>query len=96
MGAGLPIIGTHESGATTLVQDGVEGLIVRARDIDQLAAAMIRSATDREENARMGQASHTRGAKNNSWADFADRLLEICQQAAAQKQAAAPAPASNR
>src|ERR1051325_3271614 len=33
MGAGLPIIATHQSGATTLVEDGVEGLIVRSRDV---------------------------------------------------------------
>ena len=87
MGAGLPIIGTHESGATTLVNDGVEGLIVRARDIDQLAEAMIRSATKREENGRMGQASYVRGAQNNSWGDFADRLIRICEQALAQRKA---------
>ena len=89
MGAGLPIIGTHESGATTLVQDGVEGLIIPARGVDELAEAMIRSATNREENARMGQASHMRGAKNNSWGDFANRLIQICTQALDQKQTAA-------
>ncbi len=89
MGAGLPIIGTHESGATTLVNDGVEGLIIRARDVEQLAQAMIRSATNREENERMGKAAHARGAQNNSWGDFADRLIRICEQAIQQRAAAA-------
>jgi len=80
MAAGLPIIATHESGATTLVDDGVEGLIVRARDVDQLAAAMIKVASDRELNRKMGEAAHARGV-NNTWGDFADRLIRICEQA---------------
>lgn len=89
MGAGLPIIGTHESGATTLVHDGVEGLIIRARDVDQLAAAMIKVAQDRELNRKMGEASYARGARNNSWGDFADRLIRICHEAIAKKKAKA-------
>ena len=77
MAAGLPIIATHESGATTLVDDGVEGIIVKARNVDQIAEAMIRVATNREENERMGRAAYERGAKNNTWGDFADRLIKI-------------------
>ncbi|HEX3856612.1 MAG TPA: glycosyltransferase family 4 protein [Verrucomicrobiae bacterium] len=78
MAAGLPIIATHESGATTLVDDGVEGIIVEARNVDQIAKAMVRVATNHEENERMGHAAHARGAKNNSWGDFADRLIKMC------------------
>ena len=85
MGAGLPIIGTHESGATTLVDDGVEGLIVRARNVDQIAEAMIRLATNREENARMGRAAYARGAQKNSWGDFADRVIQFCGEALEKK-----------
>ena len=88
MSAGLPIIATHESGATTLVSDGVEGLIIRARDVDQLAEAMIRVATNRAENERMGLAAYARGAKNNSWRDFADRLIRICEAGIEKKKAA--------
>jgi len=85
MGAGLPIIATHESGATTLVDDGVEGLIVKARNVEQIAAAMIRVATNRAENERMGHAAYTRGAKSNSWGDFADRLIKVCGETLAQR-----------
>ncbi|MEI8290499.1 MAG: glycosyltransferase family 4 protein [Verrucomicrobiota bacterium] len=87
MAAGLPIIATHESGATTLVNDGAEGLIIRARDVEQLAQTMIRSATNLEENERMGKAAHARGAQNNSWGDFTDRLIRICEQALQQRAA---------
>jgi glycosyltransferase involved in cell wall biosynthesis len=76
MAAGLPVIATHQSGATTLVEDGVEGLIVPARDVQRLAEAMLRVATNRQLNQDMGRAAHARGARNNSWTDYADRLIQ--------------------
>jgi glycosyltransferase involved in cell wall biosynthesis len=75
MGAGLPIIATYESGATTLVEDGVEGVIVRSRNPAHTAEAMIRLAEDRELNQRMGQAAYQNGAARNTWQDYGDRLL---------------------
>ena len=76
LAAGLPVIGTHEGGATTLVQDGVEGFIVRGRDPQHIADAMIRVAADRELNRRMGEAAHRKGAIKNTWQDYGDRLLD--------------------
>ena len=75
MAAGLPILASRESGATTLVTDGVEGFIVRARDPQHIADAMIRVAGDRELNWRMGEAAHRKGAVRNTWQDYSDRLL---------------------
>ena len=78
MASGLPVIATHQSGATTLVNDAVEGWIVRGRDVDQLADAMIKAASDRAANERMGRAAYVRGAQKNSWGDYAERTLQIC------------------
>jgi glycosyltransferase involved in cell wall biosynthesis len=75
MAAGLPILGSYESGATTLVDDGVEGFVVRARDPQHIAEAMLRVARDRELCRRMGEAAHKKGAVKNSWQDYGDRLL---------------------
>jgi glycosyltransferase involved in cell wall biosynthesis len=75
LAAGLPVIGTYTAGTTTLVQDGVEGLIVPARNPEKLAEAMLRLATDRELNERMGRAAWRKGAQHNSWQDYGDRLL---------------------
>jgi glycosyltransferase involved in cell wall biosynthesis len=74
MAAGLPIIATYESGATTVVTDGTEGLIV-SRQPNDIAQAMLRIARDRELCTRMGQAALARGAVSNRWLDYADRLL---------------------
>ena len=75
LAAGLPVIGTHEGGATTLVSDSVEGFIVRGRDPQHIADAMLRVATDRELNKKMGEAAHKKGAVKNTWQDYGDRLL---------------------
>jgi len=75
LAAGLPVIGTHEGGASTLIDQGVEGFIVRWRDPQHIAEAMIRVATDRTMNARMGEAAHQKGAVSNTWQDYGDRLL---------------------
>jgi glycosyltransferase involved in cell wall biosynthesis len=75
LASGLPVIGTYVGGATTLVQDGVEGFIVPSRDPQRLAEAMIRVATDRDLNRKMGDAAYLKGAINNTWQDYGDRLL---------------------
>jgi glycosyltransferase involved in cell wall biosynthesis len=75
MGAGLPIIATHESGATTLIRDGEQGFVVPGRRIEPLAEAMIKVATNPELNERMGRAAHEVGARRNTWQDYGDRLL---------------------
>jgi glycosyltransferase involved in cell wall biosynthesis len=76
MGAGLPIIASHESGATTLVRDGIEGIIVRGRDPQHIAEAMIRVSFDPELNRKMGEAAFQKGAVKNTWQDYGNRLLE--------------------
>ena len=73
MGAGLPIVASYQSGATTVVEDGVEGVIVRAQDPENIAQAMIRVASDPQRNRQMGEAAARKG--QTSWLDYADRLL---------------------
>ncbi len=80
LASGLPLIGTHEGGATTVVDHGVEGFIVPGRDPQAIAQAMIRLATDPELNRRMGEAAYRKGAIQNSWQDYGDRLLDAYRQ----------------
>jgi glycosyltransferase involved in cell wall biosynthesis len=75
MAAGLPIVATHESGATTLVGDGTEGFIVPSRDTERLAEAMLKAARDAAANSKMGDAARQKGAVKNTWQDYGDRLL---------------------
>jgi len=75
LAAGLPVIGSYEGGATTLVQDGIEGFVVRGRDPQHIADAMVRIALDPELNLKMGEAAYQKGAVKNTWQDYGDRLL---------------------
>lgn len=74
MAVGLPIIATYESGASTIVRDGEEGMIVAARNVDALAACMIRAANKPDENLLMGSKSFSAGIQSNTWKDYADRI----------------------
>lgn len=74
LACGLPVIGTHEGGTTTLVDDGVEGLIVRGRDPQHIAEAMIHLAQDRHLNLAMGEAARRRVA-DRTWQNYGDELL---------------------
>jgi glycosyltransferase involved in cell wall biosynthesis len=76
MAVGLPIIASHQSGATTLVKDGVQGIIIRAQDPQHIADAMVRIASDPKLNQKMGEASLQKGATKNTWQDYGDRLLD--------------------
>lgn len=78
MASGLPVIATHQSGASTLIENGVQGFIVRERSVHDLAEKMIRIATDRDLNQKMGQAAAIQGSLKNTWGDYADRLIKIC------------------
>jgi len=75
MAVGLPIIASYESGATTVVRDGIEGTIIRPTDIEAIAEAMIRVSKDRNTNINMGEASFIAGGKSNTWNDYTKRLL---------------------
>lgn len=88
LASGLPVIGTYEGGATTLIRDGVEGFIVQGNRPEQIADAMYRIANDLELNRRMGEAAYLRGGKGNSWNDYGDRLVVAYEQALVAKRAA--------
>jgi len=75
MASGLPIIASYESGATTLMRDGVEGLIIPPREPARIAEAMVRLGRDASLNLAMGRAAYEAGARNNSWQDYSDRLI---------------------
>lgn len=74
--AGLPVIGTYESGSSTQITEGVEGLIVPCCNVEELAKAMIRLARDVDLNRAMGIAARRKAASANNWQDYGDRLLQ--------------------
>jgi glycosyltransferase involved in cell wall biosynthesis len=77
MACGLPIIASHESGASTFVKDGEQGYIVAPQNRERLADCMIKLGRNPELAMQMGDQSFATGGEGNSWQDYGDRLLEI-------------------
>ena len=74
---GIPVVSTPVGAIPEVVEDGVNGLLVAAGDIDALAAALaklVRSPRMREEMGRAGWESHRRNFENSY---YMERLQEI-------------------
>lgn len=73
--AGKPVILSDFPGSERSVSDGVEGLIVSQGDVEALAAAMERLASDPELARRMGQRGRERAMREFSREAYRDALL---------------------
>ena len=72
-----PIIAASSGATPEVVKDGETGMLVEARSVEQLAAAMIDLATDRPKRDRMGEAGYARLQNNFTFDHFKRRLHEI-------------------
>ncbi len=72
LACGLPSIVTPNAGS--VVRDGEDGLIVPARDVDQLAQAMIRLGTDPDLRTRMAASARAR-AEAFDWPRYHASIL---------------------
>jgi glycosyltransferase involved in cell wall biosynthesis len=64
MAGAAPIVSTAVGGVPELIEDGVQGLLVKPEDPGELAAAMQRLLEDRDLAARLGQAAYERQRAN--------------------------------
>jgi glycosyltransferase involved in cell wall biosynthesis len=56
MASGIPVISTRVGGIPQLITDGEDGVLVRPRDVEALARAMLRLALDDAERGRLAAA----------------------------------------
>jgi glycosyltransferase involved in cell wall biosynthesis len=75
--AGKPIVTTNVPGCRTVVANGVNGLLVPARDTDALARAIARLVEDPQLRARLGQAGRQRAELEFSSAIIIEQTLNI-------------------
>ncbi len=73
MACELPVIATEATGAEDLFSDGVEGFILRDRDVDGLAGRLQDLADDRGLRARMGAAAKMRVESVGGWESYGDK-----------------------
>ena len=74
MASGLPAVNAIASGSTSLVDEGVTGFLVNARDEDGLAARLTTLVNDEALRRRMGEAARAR-ALGYSWETILSGLL---------------------
>jgi glycosyltransferase involved in cell wall biosynthesis len=79
--AGLPVIGTSDCGAEDAVVDGVTGLLVSQKNLeDGLADAIKKLLDDRMLAAQMGAAGRER-ARGQTWDHVAAQMIALYKQA---------------
>ncbi|MCA9893166.1 MAG: glycosyltransferase family 4 protein [Anaerolineae bacterium] len=77
--AGLPVIGTDNSGVVEAIDDGVTGLIVSQTDVEQeLPPAIVRLLTDESLARKMGEAGR-RKAQAATWTHVAQQMVALYQ-----------------
>lgn len=77
MAAGLPIVATHESGASTVVKDGEQGFIVPQRQPQALAERLVQLIEDPQLARRMGLLGSTFAKSHGSHEAYGAELARI-------------------
>ncbi len=76
---GLPVVAGRSGGAPDAVRDGATGLLVDGRDVDDVAAKVVRLLADPELRARFGRAGRAWVEQDWRWDVIAARLHELLQ-----------------
>jgi glycosyltransferase involved in cell wall biosynthesis len=71
LAAGLPVVGWRAGNLPNLADDDVEGVMVEPADVDALARALDRLATDEAWRRGLAAAAARRGAQLPTWSDTA-------------------------
>lgn len=80
LAAGLPVVATDVGGASEQVLDGVNGLLVPARDITAFARAMVEIAKDPARRESMGTAARDHIARHFTLERMTSNYLDLIQQ----------------
>ena len=85
MAVGLPVIATRVGGIPEQVEDGVTGYLVEPDDVDGLASAIGRLASDPVLRETLGRGGADKLEREFSSADVAGRLLELYERVASRR-----------
>jgi glycosyltransferase involved in cell wall biosynthesis len=77
MAAGKAIVATAQNQAAEVIQDGLNGLLVEAGDVNRFAQAILTLLSDPVERVRLGQNARQQAIELYSWEQYTRRLEEI-------------------
>lgn len=75
--AALPIVATKVGGNAEIVQDGINGILVPAREPIALADAIVTSLSNQEHALAMGQAGRNWALRHGSFKTMATRYADV-------------------
>lgn len=85
MAFGLPVVGWDAGNLPHLARDGLEGVVLEPGDVDGLARALGRLATDQDYRARLAAAARTRALSFPTWAQSAALFFAELREVAAMR-----------
>jgi phosphatidylinositol alpha-mannosyltransferase len=74
MAAGRPMVASNIEGYASVITHGVEGLLVRPKEVDALAEAIIELLADPDQRREMGERAQQR-AQEYSWERVSQRVI---------------------
>jgi glycosyltransferase involved in cell wall biosynthesis len=77
LAAGLPVVATTSSRGSEVIEDGREGFVVPARNVETLAEKILYFYQNRTTANEMGQAARRKVESGWSWEAYTEKLLEI-------------------
>jgi glycosyltransferase involved in cell wall biosynthesis len=77
MAAGKPIVATALNEAAEVIQDGRNGLLVEAGDVNRFAEAILTLLNDPVQRVRLGQNARQQAVEQYSWDQYTRRLEKI-------------------
>jgi glycosyltransferase involved in cell wall biosynthesis len=77
MATGLPVVVTDHAGASELITDGLDGLIVPAGQVTPLMEALQRLHDDPPLRLRMARAARDRIQADSSWEGYGQSVLDL-------------------
>lgn len=91
MAAGRPIVASNIDGFASVLTPGVEALVVRPKDVDALAIALVRLLADADLRAEMGERGRSK-AEQYSWEKVSQQVLSFYERVRNNKHAGRPSP----
>jgi glycosyltransferase involved in cell wall biosynthesis len=76
MASGLPVVATDISGSQDLIKTGINGIVVKPGNVDEMASALYRIAGDTSLRKQFASANAVK-AKSYDWHAIACRYLEL-------------------
>ncbi|MCL5104340.1 MAG: glycosyltransferase family 4 protein [Armatimonadetes bacterium] len=73
-----PVIGCRGAAVETVISDGVDGVLVDPRDVDELASAIRALLADGQMRMRMGKAGRDKVKSTYTWEHVVDRFECVC------------------